>query len=230
MDFVWKGVGLNDNIEAQVDPSYQAGRTSIRPLEFASKDLGIGGHFRMAVTFSTTTAGPVAGAPLFAMRWADPRMFYTLLNVQASAIITTVFSAATALDFDLILARSYTTNPSGGTPILLADSAQKMRSNQMSGSLLGSSGAMQISAGAGITLGTCVLDTQPIGYGALMASTTTVGAAGPPITLFDTRDLQCHPPVLKANEGFAIRNLTAFPATGVAKIGFVFSWAELPTY
>ena len=231
MDFSLTGTGPNDNIRQQVDPSFQAARVSVRPLEYSSQGA-VGGHFCLAATFTTTSATvPIAGAPLFTMRWADSRFLYVLERVTVTCgNVTTVFSAATAVAVDIIAARNFTTNPTGGTSIVLANSAQKKRSNAMSGSLLATSGDMQISSGAGISAGGLTLDTLPFGYAFVMASTTTIGAIGAPVSLFEIRDHGTHPMIFGNNEGFLIRNDTAFPATGIAKFGFNISWSEVPAY
>lgn len=228
------GVNANNNVQMQVDPTFQSARANLRPTEFVGSGM-IGGHFYMAATFSNTAGQPnSASAQLFSMRWADTRTLFVLKRVTVTATITTAFGAAQLVDYDIIKAVSFSTNPSGGSSITLATTSQKARSNTMSGSLLATSGALQISSGSALTAGTQTLDTQPFGY-VMSAVQTAATAAFSVVTpsyqsLFETRDFGQHPMVFSANEGFVVRNGTAYGATGVVKAGFMVEWCEVPTY
>jgi len=227
------GTGTNANIDMQVDPTFMASRTNIRPLEFTGSGL-IGGHFFMAAYFSNTAGQPNAAlSQLFSMRWADSRMLFVLKRVAVSAAITTAFGGGQNIDYDIIKSTSYSTNPTGGSSIVLATPSQKARSSMMAGSLLATEGAIVISTGSALTAGTQVMDTQPFGYVSVCSQVgaATTGFIGTNYaSLYELRDFGQHPMVFGVNEGFAIRNATAYAATGVVKAGFMIEWAEVPSY
>lgn len=228
------GNGPNADTEAQVDPSFQAIRANLRPLEFTQQGL-IGGHFFMAVTFSNTAGSPAGGSQIFSLRWGDSRLLFVLKRVTVSVAVTTAFPTAQAVDCDIIKATSFTVGASGGTAVVPATTAQKARSATMSGSLLTGpasstgQGNIQVSSGTALTAGTQTLDTQPFGYAEILNTTTGVGTAGVN-TLYQITDFGVHPMIFGLNEGFAIRNGIAMGATGVAKFGFTLEWAEVPAY
>lgn len=227
-DITITGAGPNDNVEAQVDQSYQALRVSLRPLEFNMQGQ-VGGHFAMAVTFSNTAGGPAAASQLFSMRWAETKFLYVLKRVMASAATTTAFTTAQAVDLDIIKATSFSVGASGGTAITLPTTSNKARSATMSGSILGTNGNMQISSGGALTAGTQTLDNQPFGYAAVLGS-TALATIGQPVPLFQQVDAGSHPMIFAANEGYVIRNGIALGAAGVVKFGFVIEWVEAPAY
>lgn len=234
MDVIITGVGANSNIEAQVDPTHQASRVNLKPLEHIGSGV-IGGHFYLAATFSNTAAQPATPSQIFSLRWADTRTLFVLKQVTISSAITTAFGASQLIDYDLVRATSFSTNPTGGTSITPATTAQKARSANMSGSLLATSGSIMISSGGALTAGTQTLDTQPFGYGICSVQYGT-GAANtivPPPGMqnfYDVRDFGEHPIVLAANEGFVIRTASNYGATGVVKFGVFIVWSEVPSY
>ena len=234
------GNGANTTVDTQIDTSFQAMRVNLKPLEFTGLNgIGpIGGHFNMAAYFSNTAGQPNAAlSQLFSMRWADSRMFFVLKRVAVCAAITTLFTTGPQLiDFDIIKATSFSTNPSGGQAITLATVAQKARSATMNNSLLALEGDIRISTGSAITAGTQTLDTQPFGYAQVVqqpanSGSVTAGSSQPTyVSLYEVRDFGQHPFVFGANEGFVIRNVTAFGAAGVCKIGIMMEWAEVPNF
>lgn len=227
MDVSIKGAGWQENIEAQVDPTHNALRVNLRPTEHAQAGT-IGGHFNAVFSFSNTAAGPAANSDLLSLRWTDSKMLFVLKKVVFNLAVTTAFTTAQAVDAALYKATAFTASPSGGTALAPASVAQRSRSANMAGSLIGNTGIGQISSGAALTAGTRTLDTYPSGYAAI-AATATVGAAGQ-ATIFDVRDFGVHPIVLGANEGIVIQNTIANGAAGVAKYSFTMSWAEVPVY
>jgi hypothetical protein len=229
------GTGINDNIEMQIDPTWQAARVSIRPLEFNTGGR-LGGHYAMSASIALAAGQPnSASSPLFAMRWMDSNLNFVLLRFTISAAIKTAFGASQLIDFDLIRATSFATNPTGGTPIVPSSISQKMRTTQMSNTLLSSGGAIMISSGSPLSLNQCTLDTQPFGY-AIAAVQYGTGPANtgvnppPAMVLYEQKDAGQHPMVLGPNEGLVLRNGDAYGATGVVKLGLTMVWAETPSY
>lgn len=198
------GYGVNDGILQQVDPTHDAARLSIRPLEHVIAGM-IGGHYAMVATYSNTAAKPAAGSDVFSMRWTDSRYYFVLLRLTAFSLVTTAYTAAGAQDLALYAARDFSVSPSGGTQV------------------------MWVSSGDLLTTGTRTLDTQPIGY----FQYANPAAAGSPASgeLFDSRDFSEHPLVLTANEGLVVQTpIGNAQAAGVSKYGFRMEWAEVGAF
>ncbi len=173
------GYGVNDGILQQVDPTHDAARLSIRPLEHVIAGM-IGGHYAMVATYSNTAAKPAAGSDVFSMRWTDSRFYFVLLRLTAFNLVTTAYTAAGAQDLSLYVARDFSVSPSAGTQVIPLAGGQVVRSGNMKKTGLdGSSGVLWVSSGDLLTTGTRTLDTQPIGYFqyANPAGVRTVGIA-----------------------------------------------------
>jgi hypothetical protein len=228
------GYGSQDNILAQVDPTMAAFRVNVRPTEHVINGQ-IGGHFYMACNFSNSAGGPVANSELFTLRWADTTKLLILKRVLLTVNLTTVFTNAQLLDYDIIKATAYSTAATGGTAITLPTNSNKARSSNMNGSLLGTTGNIMVTSGTALTAGTKTFDTQPFGYGIALAqnaaaASATQNLASCVIPLYEVRDFGQHPMVFSNNEGFSVRNVTALGAAGVAKHGLILEWMEASAY
>jgi len=223
------GYGVNDGILQQVDPTHDAARLSIRPLEHVIAGM-IGGHYAMVATYSNTAAKPAAGSDVFSMRWTDSRFYFVLLRLTAFNLVTTAYTAAGAQDLSLYVARDFSVSPSAGTQVIPLAGGQVVRSGNMKKTGLdGSSGVLWVSSGDLLTTGTRTLDTQPIGY----FQYANPAAAGSPASgeLFDSRDFSEHPLVLTANEGLVVQTpIGNAQAAGVSKYGFRMEWAEVGAF
>jgi hypothetical protein len=227
-----RGNGPNGETYSQVDPTFMALRTSVRPQEYRTTDGSfVGGHYAFAATFSNTAATPGAAAQLLSVRWRYQGQMMALLRAYAVVGVTTAFTTAQIADFTITKATAIPNNPSGnGTNVVPTAASQKMRTNLMGQSLLFSNpGDVQITtSGTGLTPGASqILDTQPFGYGSI--GCTGVGVAGQ-VDLFNVRDFGGHPQLFGYNEGFVIQNGIAFGAAGICKIGFVCIFAEVPHF
>src|SRR5438105_195393 len=125
---------LVPGVEAQVDPSHNALRTSILPLEHASP-YGILGHYR-ANLITGTTVSLAANAPIASIRWADATRLFVLMRLEATAQVAAAIAAATLVDLEAIVARSFTIADSSGTAIALGGLNQLNRSQGMKSSLV----------------------------------------------------------------------------------------------
>lgn len=231
------GAGTQSNIEVQVDPSFQAMRISQRPLEFSFPGGQPGGHYKMAFTWSNTAALPAANSNLVALRWADPTKLMVIKRISITVGITTSFTNAQLLDYNLIKVTNYIGDPMGGNAITFVRNggSQRMRTQVMNPSQLVSSGAAVYSSGSAVTPGQCILDDFPMGY---VQAANQSGAAANNIqtytptkqSLFDSTDLGVHPFILSQDEGFVIQNGTAYGAAGVVKHGVEIYYIETTSY
>lgn len=228
MNVVVKGIGLNDNIEAQVDPSFGAMRMNIRPTEYNVGGLK-GGHYKMIALYSSTAAKPAAASDVFSMRWTDTRFRFVLKRLTVIGAATTAYTANGVQDFSLYMARGFSVSPSAGTQIIPLAGGQAMNSTDMKKSGLdGTSGVLWVSSGDLLTTGTRTLDTQPIGYVSWLNPITNVGSPFN-FDLFEMRDFGEHPVVLSQNEGLVVQTpIGNAQAAGVSKYGFLMEWAEIP--
>lgn len=227
MDVNLIGAGQNDNVELQVDPTFQAARASLRPLEYqAQGGAAQGGHFGVAAQTGLTT-GIAAGGILFSFRWSDSARLAMIHKIIVSAITTTGFGTAQALDVDAVVVRGFTASDTSGTAISMSSNSGKKRSS-MANSLVGD---LRIANTSAIAAGTGTADTNP--FAAIVIptqlATSSVAASGS-LSLFQIIPGAEHGLLLSANEGFRVRVLTAQGATGVVRYTVNVDWAEIPSY
>ena len=228
MDVRVRGVQSNVDTFMQVDPSYDALRASLRPIETQTDPQGpLGGHYFVSAPTGTIAAAIANSAQMFQVRWADPTKLFILKKLKVQAVTLTAFAANTiGCPLQLFVGHGSTANGSGGTAVSLT--AGKGRSGHGNTSFA-TSGEIRVATTAGLTAATGqTLEGQPIG-----------GCAGAPPTalqssemyLFDQRDFGEHPLVLVAGDTLAV--LTGQPApsaTGTCTFTFSMTWAESVTY
>src|SRR5438876_11720912 len=138
------GYGVNADVLSQVDPTHDALRSSLRPMEHVIAGM-IGGHYAMVATYSSTAAKPAAGSDVFSLRWTDSRFYFVLLRMTAFCIATTAYTAAGSQDLALFVARDFSVSPSGGTQVTPLAGGQVVRSGNMKKTGLdGSSGVLWV--------------------------------------------------------------------------------------
>lgn len=222
------GRGGNDANIAEVDPTFCAQRTSLRPIEYAPLNGALGGHFRAAFTYSNTAAKPAATSPIFSLRNIDQQKLLVIKRVQLWLACTTGYTAALAQDAALWFARNFSASDSGGTALSIA-AGGRLYTSKMAASILGNSVIGQISSGDTLTAGTRLLDTYPLGYAAWV-NPATAGAVVGPFQLFDTSPGD-HPIVCGLNEGIVITSpIGNAQAAGVSKWSVFVDWAEVVAY
>jgi hypothetical protein len=225
---------LVPGVEAQVDPSHNALRTSILPLEHAGP-YGILGHFR-ANFITGTTVSLGANSPIASIRWSDATRLFALMRIEASAQVAAAITAATLVDLEAIVARGFTAADTGGTAILLTGQNQLNRSQGMKSSLVTDA---RVATTAALGAGTRTLDSVGFGFAAwqslsaptLGATANTAVAVGAmdasPRVLYKWDALGQHPITLGTNEGIIVRNSSAGPVTGGIRYVITIEWAEV---
>jgi hypothetical protein len=211
----------NGGTVADVDgTNYRAMRTTLRPY-----DYGALGSYRMSLLSGTMAAGLAANSEVFQFRWSDA----TRICVVTSVIWDGLSGSATAFaagfgKVDMMVARSWSADGSGGVAATISGNNAKQRTS-MGSTLLG---AVRASSTAALTAGTKTLDTQAIGqYSAAIGTGTSVQWM-PQFDLFHADPGGESPLILAANEGFVIR--ATVPATGTWQFGATVCWTELAAY
>src|SRR5712691_4826174 len=207
--------------ELAVDPLYNAARVALRPLDHTNLGAVLG-HYRIAATSGLVT-GIAAGALVYSMRWAPASTpaYCVLLRLLMQSSLTTAFTAAQVVDYDVIMNRAWTIADTGQTQLTpITGNSQKMRSTNMGTSLMND---LRIAGTAAITAGTRTPDSQPFGFcvapGNTVVSAVSKGDAAQFASMYAAdQPGQGHPVVFAANEGLNIRNITAFGAVGVVKL------------
>ena len=211
----------NSGTVAEVDgTNFRAMRGTLRPI-----DYGALGSYRMSLLSGTMAAGLAANSEVVQFRWSDA----TRLCVVTSIIFDGLSGSATAFaagfgKVDLIAARSWTADGSGGNAATITGNNSKQRTS-MGTTLLG---AARIASTAALTAGTKTLDTQALGqYSAAFGTGTSVQWI-PQFDMFHIDPGGEHPLVLTQNEGFVVR--ATVPATGTWQFGVTVCWTEVASY
>lgn len=217
----------NGNWRQAVDPTQQASRVSIRPLEWQGGG-NILGHYQMTAISGTIAASLAAASQLFCVRWADTTKLMVLLRLTVSlGVMTAAQTLANALDLEAVLARAYSANATGGAQITPSNQSQKARSSTMGPSIFASLGEIRMITTAALGAGTQTLDTAGFGYGMYPGNALGVAAN---VDLYRWMSHGQHPIVLGLNEGFVVRTPTGFGAAATFKAGITMEWAEVPSF
>lgn len=208
--------GPTGNI-AEVDTTWKALRTTIRPL-----DHGAGGYYRISQQTGALT-GVAGAAPIWTFRWTSATYNAIVWYFKWVWCLTTAFAAAQLVDHALYIGRSWSSDYTGGAPATLTGNNCKKRTAHATTLLPECRIAVAGALGGSPTI---TLDSQPIIYRHRWASTIGQVLNTPQYVDFETEQ-EC-PIVLSQNEGLVLQNITAMGATGVIKLGIEIAWAEVP--
>src|SRR5258706_11240547 len=90
MDVQIVGTGVNDNVEQQVEATFQAARTTLRPLDYVIGGI-IGGHYSASFPTGSVT-GRTAADVIFGWRWASPTKLCVIKPINAAPTVITAGS------------------------------------------------------------------------------------------------------------------------------------------
>ena len=207
------------NTQAVVDASFNAVRMSPKPYEFNSPS-GPGGFYRLAVESVGATV-IASGGTIFSVRAPMSGLQFILQRFLISAVVTTAFSAAQALDYQIIRVDGFTAADTGGTTVAPLLTSNRMRTNMASSS----ASSIQVSTTAALGAGTGTSQSRAIGMG-VVSQNNAVGSGGGMVTLFDNSQNGAHPAIFGPNEGFRVSPVTTMGSTGVVNIYYVMEWLE----
>lgn len=200
----------------EVDTTFRANRITIRPQEILGW-LSVGAQ-------SGALTGAAANSAVFSFRniAANPII---VRRIGVGFITTTVFTAPQAVDFGLMVARSFSASDSGGTAIALTAANCKHRTSLAALTNID----CRISATAALTAGTKTLDTNHLSQNGAWSGVAGAGLAVAPNNLL-SHDTGDYPLVLATNEGFNIMSLSAMGAAGVIRVYVNMELAEATAY
>ena len=210
------------DISAAGDGSFQ------RSIIFATAtpvDFSGGGSFHRASKSGTMAANIGAAAPIYSFQWPSATAIALIRRIRISAWSVDVGFTPGLAEFDMVTARAFTLQLSGGTQANLAGSNAKLRTS------MGSSQANIVYAQtAALTGGTYTADPGP---GATERWVTGVGGnIYTPITagmmkLFEKPQGEM-PLWVAEQEGFIIQ--ATVPQTGTWSFSIATEWDEVPPY
>jgi hypothetical protein len=203
-----------DGTQIKVDPTFNAQRVSVRPM-----DHGANGVYRVSAQTSIMTAGMAANSEIFQFRWTDSVKLAVIERVTFDGMGSATAFAAGICNFRLTVCRGWTVDGSGGTSIT---TIPKLRNTHGSSAV----GSIRIASTAALTAGTKTIEATDIGT-VISSATATAGMSIPPQPLMDIMNLG-HPLILTQNEGFIIKSTIA--GTGTWATGFTVHWTEVSAY
>jgi hypothetical protein len=207
-----------------IDPTFGAGRSVLKPEEYNSVAGFNGGHYAVARSVTGVT-GVASGGALVSLRWALGTGEVLIKRVAVGAQITTAFTTAQAVDFDVVMDRGFTVADSGGTAVTpILGNNQKMRQKLMATSQMND---FRETSGAALTAGTKTADASAFGIGAIQQN-NTIGSGFGLLDLYKHDKNAEHPQMVGNNEGINIRIVTSMAAAGVIRFYYVVEWAEVP--
>lgn len=180
------------------------------------------GNFGLDLVTGVMAAGLAANSEIFQWRWTDATRFCAIRSVSLFAGSIVAFAAG-AFQFELVPARGFTVDGTGGATATITTNNGKLRTNY--GTTLLTS-APRIATTQALGVGTKTLDAQGIG----MIGGSVPAVAGNPLVspAAELKRAAGFPLILAANEGFVIR--ATVPATGTWTGGVNVEWDEVNTY
>lgn len=196
-----------------IDPTFKAARVSIRPPE-------ITGAYRIAQRTGNIAAATAAGI-MAAFRYTGTGVA-VIQSIRIGLNVVTAYTAGSIV-FSVWATRSYTvTGTTNYTAATLTGNNAKLRTSHAT-----TAAVFGVATTTGITGGTGTDDANPLASCTFNLPATITGQ---PVQDFFTFSMQSHPLVLGQNEGFRIRNDTAFAATGVSNVVVMVEWFEASSY
>jgi hypothetical protein len=201
--------------------------TGFRSLKVQQMPLDAGalGIYRKSLISGTMAAGLAAGSEIFQFRWTDATRLCAIRRVSLDGLAgsATAFTAGFG-KVDMVPARAFTVDGTGGTSGTLTGNNAKLRTS-MGTSL---AAAIRIASTAALTAGTKTLDTDPIAQYTFTVGVVVSAQYATQTVLLGEDVGPEHPLILATNEGFVLR--ATLPATGTWQFGVTVSWAELTAY
>jgi len=192
-------------------------------------ELGARGAYSLAVKSGTMAAGLAANAEIFQMRWIHASFKMLLRSVRLSAFRNTTAFTAGIATFDMFIRRSYSSDGSSGTAIVLSTNNTNKKRTDFALSAFSDTGCRVSSTGA-LTAGGGTLDTNAAASMGTFVSSAATSVPDPyiipPGSLLWQRDTaEEYPFLFEQNEGFVVR--ATVPATGTWGFAVQVEWAEL---
>ena len=196
-----------------IDPSAKAARTTIRPNE-------VTGAYRWAATSGSIVGGTATGI-LFTWKYIGTGVA-VLRRIDVGLQVTTAYTQGSLRVSSYFVRTAFTQGSAGGTAVTLGGNNGKKRTSHGSTNV-----SAVICTTGGITDTTTGEDTTPFGSTVLNLP-ASISVVVPQILYQD--DPTDFPFVFAQNEGFRIKNDTAFAATGVSNLIVTVEYDEMAAY
>lgn len=181
------------------------------------------GYYRLSMASGVMAAGLAATSEIFQFRWTHATNLAAVRRIRFGAGGIVGFAAG-IVNFEALIARSFSAAGSGGTAATITGDNAKLRTSMGTTGL----GEARCASTAALGAGTKTLAAHGFGNAVGSVPTTAGAAVMAPTDLFHVDGEASHPLVLAQNEGFVIR--ATVPATGTWTFGVTVEWAELATF
>ncbi len=213
----------------------------MRPVNYITGGVTLG-HYAVTQKSGLLTGTIAAAGIMASIRWSDPTRFLALMRVKAGWMVTTVTNQVSPV-FDLAatIVRGFTVDFTVGTAISMTGvtNTNKTRAS-MGASLMGAAGP-RIATTVVMSGQTATLDAAPFAVQTFpMLINTSAGGVGTGVlagtgtgmqTLYEWTGLGQHPPVLAANEGVILSQVTGTVfGSGVYALYTQWEWAEVAVF
>jgi hypothetical protein len=167
--------------------------------------------------------GIAAGGSVFQFRNAHATHAVRITRIEVAHLVTTGYTAAQEVGYHVMVGRSWSAAPSGGTALTLSGDNGKLRTADATTIL--TAGDVRIATTGALTDGTVTLDAHLLASDATWALAATAGGAiGWNPIIFEYSE--CGGLILGTNEGFVIKNTIAQGAAGVGRWYVNVAWDE----
>jgi hypothetical protein len=199
-----------------IDPTLSAARVNLRPNE-------ITGSYRASLVSGTIAASTAAGV-LYTFKYAGTGVCI-IRSVQIGEQVTTAYTQGSMRMGLYIVRSSFTQGTTNGT--LTSFSVNKKRTSQ------GTPVASAVISTTTVVTGDTVGAEDAVAYGHILLNMPNSITTTPVDGLREfvgPYNASAYPLVLAQNEGFRIKNDTAFPATGSGNLVVTVEWEEALAY
>ena len=206
-----------------VDPTFQTIRVNNHPPEIlgAYSMSMVSGNLTVIAAGSTSV--PVS---VFSMRWAPPvsTRLCMIRRFEIGFNTITAFSAAQSLQYNVVVARNFSVNQSGGTIASFAQTnTGKLRTSMPTSGFAGG-GSINMATTTALAGTSFTVDSQYLA--SINGTSTTIGTSIPMTPVFQQQTGD-YPLILANNEGIIISNGQVMGATGVGNLIVNIEWFEL---
>lgn len=208
----------------------EVGGTGFRALRVEARPLDPGalGAYAISVLSGTMAAGLAANSEIFQFRWSDATRLCAVQRVVLEGLggSATAFTAGFA-KVDLLAARGFSVDGTGGTTATTTTNNMKMRTS-MGTSLITTAASIRVASTAALGLGTKTLDAQPMSTFPFSVGVGVSTQYASNVIMYGDHPSTTHPLILATNEGFVLR--ATVPATGTWQFSVRVIWTEVAAY
>lgn len=182
------------------------------------------GRYRANFLSGATTllsAGTNSAGRVAVFRWGSTTAVARIRSIDVAFVLTTAFTAAQEMGYEVFVAHTYTVANTGGTALTLTGDNCKMSQSDLTPTTALSSA--RVATTADLATGTSTLDAQAIMSGSAWMAAVGATFSGSKSFLADETEPAF---VLRADQGIVIRNSVLMGAAGVGRWHCAIEWDE----